>query len=76
MKVLLRRACYEGGLPIIVHGDGSSSWASCHRDDVAYAFVGAIGNDRTRGNGYHAAGEEWLTWDVYHRQVAKAIGAP
>jgi nucleoside-diphosphate-sugar epimerase len=64
------------GKPIVVHGDGSSLWASCYRGDVARAFVGAIGNARAIGRAYHAAGEEWLTWDTYHQQAAAAIGAP
>lgn len=64
------------GKPIVVHGDGSSLWVSCSRDDVARAFVAAIGNERAVGRAYHAAGEEWLTWDTYHRQAAEAIGAP
>jgi nucleoside-diphosphate-sugar epimerase len=62
--------------PIIVHGDGSSLWVCCHVDDVARAFIGAIGNVKALGNAYHTTGEEWLTWNDYHRQVATAIGAP
>lgn len=64
------------GKPIIVHGDGSSLWVACHIDDVARAFVGAIGNSRTFGKSYHTTGEEWMTWDCYHQGVAEALGAP
>ena len=38
---------YARGLPIIVHGDGSSLWTVCHADDAAVAYAGAIGNART-----------------------------
>ncbi|MCZ6677887.1 MAG: NAD-dependent epimerase/dehydratase family protein [Candidatus Poribacteria bacterium] len=64
------------GNPIITHGDGSSLWASCHRDDVAQAFVEAIGNERTFGKSYHTAGEEPMTWNQYHQAVARAMDAP
>ena len=64
------------GKPIIVHGDGSSLWTACHRDDVARAFVAAAGQPHTFGKAYHTPGEEWMTWDQYHRRVAAAIGAP
>jgi len=64
------------GKPIVVHGDGSSFWVACHRDDVAHTFVAAAGKAHTFGKVYHAAGEEWLTWNEYHEQVAAAIGAP
>lgn len=64
------------GKPIIVHGDGSSLWVACHIDDVARAFIGALGNDRTFGKSYHTTGEEWMTWDRYHQGVAEALGAP
>jgi nucleoside-diphosphate-sugar epimerase len=64
------------GQPVIVPGDGTSFWVACHRDDVARAFVGALGNPKAYGKGYHVTGEEWLTWDAYHRVVAKALDAP
>ena len=64
------------GQPIVVHGDGTSFWPTCHRDDVAVAFVGAIGNEKAMGRGYHVAGEEWNTWLAYHEGLAGAIGAP
>jgi len=61
------------GKPIIVHGDGTSFWAACHRDDVARAFVGAVGNTKALGKAYHVTGEEWMTWNRYHQGVAEAM---
>jgi nucleoside-diphosphate-sugar epimerase len=64
------------GLPIVVHGDGQSLWASCHRDDVAHAFVNAAANPVAFGRQYHTAGEEWLTWNQYFAGIAEAMGVP
>jgi nucleoside-diphosphate-sugar epimerase len=64
------------GQPIIVHGNGKSLWAACHRDDVGRAFANAVGNPAAYGKAYHVAAEEWLTWDRYHQGIAEAIGAP
>jgi len=64
------------GKPIIVHGDGQSLWVSCHVDDVARAFVSALGNERSLGRAYHVTGEEWRTWNRYHEEVAIALGVP
>ncbi len=64
------------GKPIIVHGDGSSLWGPCHRDDVAAAFVGAVGNESAYGNAYHVTSEEVMAWDQYHRIVADVLDAP
>lgn len=61
--------------PIIVHGDGSSLWVACHRDDVARAFVNAIGNPAAYGQCYQTTGEEWMTHDRYWRTIAAALGA-
>lgn len=64
------------GKPIVVHGDGSSVWGPCHRNDVAGAFVGAIGNEDAYGEAYHVTSEETMPWDVYHETVARVLDAP
>ena len=64
------------GKPIITHGDGSSLWAACHRDDVGRAFAEAAGNEQTFGKAYHTASEEPMSWNQYHQTVAQAMNAP
>jgi len=64
------------GKPILVHGSGQSLWGPCHRDDVAGAFVGAVGNADAYGEAYHVTSEEVITWNQYHETVAAAIDAP
>jgi nucleoside-diphosphate-sugar epimerase len=64
------------GKPVIVHGDGATLWGPCHRDDVAAAFVNAIGNETASGETYHVTSEEVITWNQYHGYVAEAMDAP
>jgi nucleoside-diphosphate-sugar epimerase len=64
------------GEPIVVHGDGTSVWAPCHRDDVAAAFVATIGNQEAIGEAYHVTATEPMTWNQYHRRAAAALDAP
>ena len=64
------------GLPVVVHGDGSSLWTLTHHRDFARAFVPLLGNPHTIGEAFHITSDEWLTWDDIYRTVARAAGAP
>ena len=62
------------GKPLIVPGDGNGVWASCHVDDVARGFVGVMDNPKCIGQAYNIAGDEYLSWNMYHAQVAEVVG--
>ena len=60
--------------PIVVQGDGNSAWGACHVDDVARGFIGVMGNPKCIGEAYNIAGDEYMTWNQYHEQVAEVVG--
>ncbi|MBC7809426.1 MAG: NAD-dependent epimerase/dehydratase family protein [Akkermansiaceae bacterium] len=60
--------------PVIVHGDGTSLWASCHVDDVGRGFIATIGVDACKGQAYNITADEWFTWNDYHRIAAEVAG--
>jgi nucleoside-diphosphate-sugar epimerase len=62
------------GLPVIVHGDGSSLWTLTHADDFAKGFVGLFGHPAAIGETYHITSDEILTWNQIHEIVARAAG--
>lgn len=64
------------GMPVVVHGDGQSLWASCRAEDVAAGFVGAVGNPRAYGRGYSLASDELMTWRDITVRSARLMGGP
>lgn len=62
------------GLPVVVHGDGSSLWTVTHADDFARGFVPLLGNPATLGEAFHITSDELLTWNQIWRATAEAAG--
>lgn len=62
------------GLPVIVHGDGTSLWTLTHADDFARGFLGLLGRPEALGQAYHITGDEWLTWDQVFACLGAALG--
>jgi nucleoside-diphosphate-sugar epimerase len=62
------------GLPILVHGDGTSLWTLTHSRDFAKAFVGLLGRPQAVGESYTITSDEFLPWDQVYRLFARAAG--
>ena len=62
------------GVPVIVHGDGTSLWTLTHSRDFARAFVGLLGNPHALGSPVHITGDEVLTWDAIALALGSALG--
>jgi nucleoside-diphosphate-sugar epimerase len=63
------------GLPVLVHGDGTSLWTLTHHTDFAKAFVGLLGHTRSLGEAYTITGDDVLTWDQIFTLLGHAAGA-
>lgn len=62
------------GLPVVVHGDGTSLWTLTHSSDVARAIVPLLGNAHAIGESVNVVGGDILTWDQIHTTLATAAG--
>ena len=62
------------GLPIIVHGDGSSLWVVTHAEDFGHGFLGLLGNPKALGEAFHITSDEVLTWDQIYKTIGEALG--
>ncbi|SEP74998.1 SDR family oxidoreductase [Microlunatus flavus] len=62
------------GLPVVVHGDGTSLWVLTHARDFAKGFVPLLGDPRVPGDAVHITTDETLTWDAVAQGLARAAG--
>ncbi|MDD5185201.1 MAG: NAD-dependent epimerase/dehydratase family protein [Paludibacter sp.] len=62
------------GLPVVVHGDGTSVWTLTHHKDFAVGLVGLLGNKDAINEAFHITSDEWLTWNGIYNIFAGELG--
>lgn len=62
------------GLPVFVHGDGTSLWTLTHTDDHAVALVGLLANPAAYGEAFHITNEAPLAWNDIYLKLGHAAG--
>lgn len=62
------------GVPIVLHGDGTSLWTLTNARDFAGAFVGLLGNPHALGSAVQITSDESLTWNAIAGMLASALG--
>ncbi len=62
------------GLPVVVHGDGTSIWTLTHHEDFAIGLVGLLGKAEAINEAYHITSDEWLSWNSIFRIIATELG--
>lgn len=62
------------GLPVVVHGDGTSVWTLTHHKDFAVGLVGLLGNKDAINETFHITSDEWLTWNGIYNIFAGELG--
>jgi nucleoside-diphosphate-sugar epimerase len=62
------------GLPVLVHGDGTSLWTLTHARDFAVGFVGLLGNPVAVGDVFQIMSDFAYPWDAIYRMLGAAAG--
>lgn len=60
--------------PLVMFGDGSTSWSFTFAPDLAKGFVGVLGNKQTYGQAYHITSEERTIWEDLYLELGKIVG--
>lgn len=61
------------GLPVIVHGDGTSLWTMTDSRDFAKAFVGLMGKEKAVGQAFHITSDESIPWNQIYSEIAECL---
>lgn len=64
----------DRGLPVVVHGDGTSLWTLTHHRDFAVGLIGLLGNPAAIGEAFHITSDEQLPWNEVIGNIARAAG--
>lgn len=59
--------------PVIVHGDGTSTWVSTHSRDFAVAFEAVVGRESAVGEDYNIMGDEIVSWNMIYGILGQAL---
>lgn len=62
------------GKPLVMFGDGSTSWSFTFVSDLAKAFVGVLCNPQTYGQAYHVTSEERCIWEDLYLTFGQIVG--
>ena len=62
------------GKPLVMFGDGSTVFSFTFTPDLAKAFVGVLGNQKTFGQAYHVCSEERTRWEDLYLEFGKVLG--
>lgn len=61
------------GLPVVLHGDGTSIWTLTYNKDFAVGLVGLFGNCKAINEAFHITSNEWLTWNQIYGILAAEL---
>lgn len=63
------------GKPLVMFGDGSTAFSFTFTPDLAKAFVGVLGNEKTYGEAYHVCSEERSRWEDLYLTFGSVLGS-
>ena len=61
------------GLPVVLHGDGTSVWTLTHNTDFAVGLIGLLGKKEAIHEEFHITSDEWLTWNGIYTILANEL---
>ena len=62
------------GLPVVVHGDGTSLWTLTRAEDFAVPFVRLFGEPAALGAAFHLTADHAYSWNQIYEAIAAALG--